>query len=109
IDPSISKKIKDYLELRNRSQPLKENTCGCMFKNFKDLSTTCLAGQFLDILGMKGFTVNGIRVSPQHANFMENVGNASHEEVVAIVKLVQAELKLQFGIEFETEVKMPKS
>ena len=36
LDPAISIKIKDYLEMRNKSQPLKEATCGCVFKNHQN-------------------------------------------------------------------------
>ena len=105
IDPEISQKIKDYLALRNRTQPLKEWTCGCTFENSK-LERTCLAGKFIDILGLKGLTLNGMRISPKHANFMENENSASKEDVVALIKIIKDELRLQYGVEFETEVKL---
>lgn len=105
IDLEISNKIKNYLELRNRTQPLKEWTCGCIFKNSK-LERTCLAGKFIDILGLKGLTHNGMRVSPKHANFMENENSASKQDVVALIKIIKDELRLQYGVEFETEVKL---
>lgn len=105
VDPKISEVIKKYLELRNRTQPLKEWTCGCVFKNNKG-KRTCLAGKFIDILGLKGLTSNGMRISPKHANFMENVDSAVHEDVVALIKIIKDELHLQYGVEFETEVKL---
>jgi UDP-N-acetylmuramate dehydrogenase len=105
VDPEISDVIKKYLELRNRTQPLKEWTCGCVFKNNKG-KRTCLAGKFIDILGLKGLTSNGMRLSPKHANFMENVDSASQEDVVALIKIIKDELHLQYGVEFETEVKL---
>ena len=104
-DPAISKQIKDYLELRNRTQPLKEWTCGCIFKNSKN-KRTCLAGKFIDIMGLKGLTHNGMRISPKHANFMENTDSASHKDVVALINIIKDELLLQYGVDFETEVKL---
>ncbi|WP_372655959.1 UDP-N-acetylmuramate dehydrogenase [Halobacteriovorax sp.] len=104
-DPSISKQIKEYLELRNRTQPLKEWTCGCVFKNSKH-KRTCLAGKFIDIMGLKGLTYNGMRISPKHANFMENTNSSSHKDVVALINIIKDELLLQYGVEFETEVKL---
>ncbi len=106
IDPKISQKIKEYLEMRNRTQPLKEATCGCVFKNYHDLERglTCRAGQFIDIIGMKGFAYKGLRVSPKHANFMENVGDSNYEDVLAMIEILKKELKLQYGVDFTPEV-----
>jgi UDP-N-acetylmuramate dehydrogenase len=100
IDQAISKKIRDYLEIRNRTQPLKEWTCGCVFKNHE----TCLAGKSVDIMGLKGFTYKNLQVSLKHANFMENKGESSSEDVIEMITILKAELKLQYGISFETEV-----
>lgn len=106
LDPKISQKIKEYLEMRNRTQPLKEATCGCVFKNYHDLERglTCRAGQFIDIIGMKGFTYKGLRVSPKHANFMENFGDSNYEDVLAMIEILKKELKLQYGVDFTPEV-----
>lgn len=106
IDEQISKKIREYLELRNKSQPLKEWTCGCVFKNSSHDAVTCRAGKFIDIMGLKGFSNGEVRISPKHANFMENSGEATYSEVTELIKMVQNELKLQFGVDFETEVKI---
>lgn len=105
VDPNVSKQIKEYLELRNRTQPLKEWTCGCVFKNSKH-KRTCLAGKFIDIMGLKGLTYNGMRISPKHANFMENTNSSSHKDVVALINIIKDELLLQYGVDFETEVKL---
>ncbi|MGZ3787459.1 MAG: UDP-N-acetylmuramate dehydrogenase [Bacteriovorax sp.] len=106
IDEAISKKIKDYLEMRTRTQPLKEWTCGCVFKNHQDLDSgvTCRAGLFIDIMGLKGLTYKNLRISPKHANFMENSGESSYEDVLTMISVLQKELKLQTGVSFTTEV-----
>lgn len=105
LSSEITQKIKEYLALRNRSQPLKEWTCGCTFKNSSG-KQTCRAGKFIDILGLKGFTHKNIRISPKHANFMENTGNATKAEMLEAIEIVKNELKLQFGVEFEAEVRI---
>ena len=63
------------------------------------------AGEFIDIMGLKGFQMDQVRVSPLHANFMENRGGADYSSMVKTINFVKEELKLQFGIDFETEVK----
>ena len=106
LDEAISKKIRDYLEMRNRTQPLKEWTCGCIFKNHHDphSDVTCRAGLFIDIIGLKGLTIKNLKISPKHANFMENSSESSYEDVIQMISVLQKELKLQFGVTFETEV-----
>ena len=110
IDSSVSGLIKEYLKKRNESQPLWASTCGCIFKNAeRPISSkklaTCRAGEFIDIMGLKGFQMDQVRVSPLHANFMENRGGADHSNMVKAITVVKEELKLHFGIDFETEVK----
>lgn len=106
LDESISKKIREYLEMRTRTQPLKEWTCGCVFKNHHDSirDVTCRAGHFIDIMGLKGLTYKNLQVSPKHANFMENKGDSSYEDVIKMIDILKKELKLQYGVSFETEV-----
>jgi UDP-N-acetylmuramate dehydrogenase len=106
IDSAISQKIREYLEMRTRTQPLKEWTCGCVFKNHQNLvsGVTCRAGLFIDIMGLKGFTYKNLRISPKHANFMENSGESSYDDVLQMISTLKKELKLQMGVDFETEV-----
>lgn len=111
IDKRVPEEIKNYLEMRNNSQPLREKTCGCMFKNKVETranhSVTCRAGQYIDIMGLKGLTIDGLRVSPKHANFMENQAQTSANAVKKLVSLTLRELELHYGVSFETEVRLP--
>ena len=102
IDESIPAKIKSYLEYRRNSQPLATKNCGCVFKNF---SRTRQAGRLLDLTGLKGLAVGALRVSHRHANFMENIGGASSEDFHSITELVNLQMRLHWGVEFELEVK----
>lgn len=104
--PEITNQIKEYLALRNRTQPLKESTCGCIFKNYNKSSEICRAGMFIDIIGLKGFTHKDIQISPKHANFMVNLGDSNLDDISKTIDIVKKELMLQYGVEFETEVKL---
>lgn len=111
IDPNIGPLIKDYLKKRTESQPLREKTCGCMFKNqsieVSGESVTCRAGLYLDIIGLKGLSKGQMRISPRHANFMENRGSCSSEDVKQLVDNTLRELEFHYGVKFETEVDLP--
>lgn len=106
IDSDISKVIRNYLNYRKDTQPLDAKTCGCVFKNdhhfFKD--KTCQAGKFIDIAGLKGFTLKGIKVSEKHGNFFENTGDGNYFDVINLIDRVTMEMELHFGIKFDREV-----
>lgn len=107
VDDQIGPKIRDYLKLRSNTQPLTSKTCGCIFKNYHlDGDESCHVGKFIDIMGLKGLNLNQIRVSPVHGNFFENSGNGQKKDVVNLIEIVKKELELQYGIVFETEVKL---
>jgi UDP-N-acetylmuramate dehydrogenase len=104
IDIEIPQKIRDYLEYRKNTQPLASRNCGCVFKNpNRDLP----AGKLIDLLGLKGLSVGGLRVSTKHANFIENTGSSSWEEFETLVKIIKSQADQFYGIEFELEVKIP--
>jgi UDP-N-acetylmuramate dehydrogenase len=104
IDPSISSKIKEYLDYRKKTQPLTTKNCGCVFKNpNKEMP----AGKLIDLMGLKGLSVGGLRVSTKHANFIENHGSANWDQFEALVGIIQANINRFYGIEFELEVKIP--
>lgn len=104
IDSDISQKIKDYLEYRKKSQPLATKNCGCVFKNpHKELQ----AGRLIDQIGLKGLTVGGLRVSPKHANFIENTGSSNWDQFQTLVGIIKSNMDHFYGIEFELEVKIP--
>lgn len=105
-DQELGKKIRDYLLVRNKTQPLREKTCGSVFKNITNKERTCTAGRFVDILNLKGLQVGGVRVSNLHGNFMENFQEATASDVKELIKLVQDELLLQYGLKFEPEVRI---
>lgn len=105
VDSAIPETIKDYLKYRNSTQPMKAKTCGCIFKNHIDGKTTCRAGQSLDTIGLKGFEYKNLRVSPKHANFIENLGDSTYEDVMELIKILKEKLKDAYGVEFEMEVR----
>lgn len=106
-DDSIPKTITEYLKFRNKSQPMNKNTCGCVFKNYTDKAgVKHSSGQLLDLLGLKGLGVPGIRISPIHANFFEHDGSLDDRQVISFLELVKNIVQLYTGIELEFEVQI---
>lgn len=100
-DAAIPQKVKDATRTRLAKQPLNLPSCGSTFKN--PLPRT--AGALIDQAGLKGYTVGGAQVSPKHANFIVNLGGATASDVRQVMAHVQNEVRRQFGVELETEVR----
>jgi UDP-N-acetylmuramate dehydrogenase len=103
LDESLSIRIEDYLDLRQRTQPLQSYNCGCVFKNF---DSNHRAGQYIDVLGMKGLRLGDLMVSNKHANFIENSGDAKSIDFVELTDEIKYQLELFSGIQFELEAKV---
>lgn len=100
-DESVPQKVRDATKKRLASQPLDLPSCGSTFKNPPGNH----AGALIEKAGLKGFKNGGAQVSTKHANFIVNTGGATANDVQKIINHVKAEVKKQFGVQLETEVK----
>ncbi len=99
---NIQEKTKKNIAQRLETQPLKLPNLGCIFTNPENVS----AGELIDKANLKGFSIGGAKISEKHANFIVNTGNATSEDVINLIKHVQAEVKKQFNINLTTEIKI---
>jgi UDP-N-acetylmuramate dehydrogenase len=88
------------LAARKSSQPLSDQSAGCIFRNPAGGS----AGELIERCGLKGKRLGGVEVSPIHANFMVNRGGATAAEARELIAQVQAEVRRQTGVELMPEV-----
>ena len=95
----ISLQIETYRKKRQSSQP-REASAGCIFKNPPGDS----AGRLIDQCGLKGERVGDALVSPVHANFIVNCGQATASDILSLVRRVRARVRAQRGIDLEPEV-----
>ena len=103
-DPAaIRATIRGMQDLRAAAQPRKARTFGSVFKNPPGDRTS---GQLLEACGLKGVTIGGARISPRHANFIENDGTATSADVVALMAEARRRAHEQFGVELEHEVEL---
>ena len=64
------------------------------------------AGQLLDAAGCRGLEVGGARLSPKHANFVENTGAATTGDILAVMAEARRRVHQRFGIVLEPEVQV---
>jgi UDP-N-acetylmuramate dehydrogenase len=102
-DPArIRETVADMQRRRRDAQPAKVRTFGSVWKNPGGERT---AGRLLEECGLKGYVVGGARISPVHANFIENHDGARSADVIALMQEARSRAR-ERGVELEHEVQM---
>jgi UDP-N-acetylenolpyruvoylglucosamine reductase len=97
--------LADMRARRKAAQPSGIKTFGSTFKNPDDpRAAGRTAGQLLDEAGCRGLRVGGAGFSDKHANFIENHGDASTADVIAVMAEGRRRVLEQFDIALEPEV-----
>ena len=97
--------LADLRDRRREAQPAGIKTFGSTFKNPEDpRAEGRTAGQLLDAAGCRGLRVGGAGFSAKHANFIENLGDATTADVVALMAAGRDRVRQAFAIELEPEV-----
>lgn len=94
---------------RKAAQPSGIKTFGSTFKNPAPEDPHAAgrtAGQLLDAAGARGIRVGGAGFSTKHANFVENMGDASTADVVALMDEGRRRVRDTFGVTLEPEVQV---
>jgi UDP-N-acetylmuramate dehydrogenase len=89
------------LGYRKRTQPLSQANCGSVFQN----PPGDYAGRLIESVGLKGYTLGGARISPLHANWIVNLGQAAARDVAALISLAEVRVHEETGIRLVPEVK----
>ncbi|MFM8605396.1 MAG: UDP-N-acetylmuramate dehydrogenase [Cyanobium sp.] len=101
-DPAaVTARTSANLHSRTSTQPYQQPSCGSVFRNPEPEK----AGRLIEALGLKGLSVGGAQVSPLHANFIVNTGEASAADIDALIRLVQERVLRERGIQLHPEVK----
>jgi UDP-N-acetylmuramate dehydrogenase len=98
----IKERVEKNLKLRKASQPLDMPSCGSVFKNPPD----GYAARLIDASGLKGLKIGGAMISPKHANFIVNTGDAKATDILALIDIVRNRVKEDSDILLETEVRV---
>lgn len=98
----IINRIEELTKRREEKQPLEYPSAGSTFKRPEGY----FAGKLIQDAGLKGFSIGGAQVSEKHSGFVINKGNATATDILNLIKHIQSEVKRQFGVELEPEVRI---
>lgn len=110
-----------HISYRQQKHPLEYPNAGSIFKNtpVKKIPAPILK-QWQDVIkvdpfpvvptakiiadaGLKGLRVGDAQLSEKHTNYVVNLGAATGEDIVAVIKKIQTVVQEKFGIELEIE------
>jgi len=98
----IRERCNEFIERRRGKQPAGVASAGSFFKNPQGDS----AGRLIEAAGLKGTRCGQAMVSPVHANFIVNTGNATAADIVGLMQHIQEIVFQQFGVRLEPEVQI---
>ena len=96
----IKERLKEYTAYRKNTQPAGIYNAGSVFKNHNDYS----AGELIDKAGLKGYEVDGVRVSSKHANFFIASKGSKSSSLHKLVDHVKDVVDNKFGVSLEKEI-----
>lgn len=99
----IKAKMDSFLEARRKTQP-SGRSAGSIFKNPPGQS----AGKLIESVGLKGTRIGNAQVSPKHANFIVNLGDAAPSDYWELIQLAKSKALEAHGIDLELEIEVWK-
>ena len=107
----LDSEVEKLFTWRQKGTPFNQPCCGSVFKNPAgpapaSWSRPWTAGSLIESAGLKGTRVGGAEISPMHANYFVNTGDATAADVRALIGTARAAVIREFGVTLETEVKV---
>lgn len=97
----IHQRMQDTMRNRVDNQPLDKPSAGSVFRRCNDI----IVSKAIDDMGMKGTSVGGAMISPKHAGFIVNTGNATCNDVQELIQIIQTKFEDTYGAKLDTEIK----
>lgn len=94
--------IDRHIAYRRETQPLHLPCGGSVFRNPEGHS----AGALIEGVGLKGVRLRGAQISPLHANFIVNLGDAQARDVLALIRLAKERVYQESGVRLEEELRV---
>lgn len=102
----IRNEIDSILDSRADRFPEDQPNCGSTFLSspglFRDHGAP---GKLIESVGLKGYSIGGAEISPKHANFVVNRGNATSDDIIMVVTHAREKVYVRYGAQLKCEVR----
>ena len=100
-DPDIiSKNMKEFTNHRRNTQPSALYNAGSVFKNGDDY----YAAELIENAGLKGYKIDGVRVSEKHSNFFIADKDAKSSALYKLVNFVKDSIFEKYDVRLQEEI-----
>ena len=100
-DPDIiSKNMKEFTNHRRNTQPSALYNAGSVFKNGEDY----YAAELIENAGLKGYKIDGVRVSEKHSNFFIADKDAKSSALYKLVNFVKDSIFEKYDVRLQEEI-----
>ncbi|MEX1071503.1 MAG: UDP-N-acetylmuramate dehydrogenase [Anaerolineales bacterium] len=100
-EAEIQAQMDTFVAYRRLTQP-PGASMGSMFKNPPGES----AGRLIEAAGLKGKRIGNAQISPLHANFFLNLGDARAADVYALIQEARITVQQRFDVTLELEIEL---
>ena len=98
----LTLRMRKNWTMKRSTQPLADQSAGCIFRNPRGLS----AGALIEQCGLKGLSVGKARISERHANFIVTEDGATSKNVELLISRIQKAVAEKFAVDLELEIKV---
>jgi UDP-N-acetylmuramate dehydrogenase len=98
----LMKRMRKNWIMKRSTQPLADQSAGCIFRNPRGLS----AGALIEQCGLKNASVGKARISDRHANFIVTESGATSADIELLIARVQSAVAAKYSVELELEIQV---
>lgn len=95
-------RVSELTCLRESKQPLEMPSAGSVFRR----PDGYYVGPLIEGAGLKGYKIGGAQVSPKHAGFIVNTGDATAQDVLSLIAHIQKAVKERNGVDLIPEIRV---
>ena len=92
---------REIANVRKKKFPMNVATVGSTFKSPVNGPHP---GKCIEAVGLKGYRIGDVEISPVHGNWIINLGNATSQDVKSLITLMKDTVAGQLGVDMEQEV-----
>ncbi len=101
-DPAVLTARMAAIAAERKQKTPAGSSCGSVFKN----PPGDFAGRLIEAVGLKGTRIGDAEISPLHANYIVNHGQARAADILALIDLARTTVAERFGITLQLEVRI---
>lgn len=98
----LTRRMRKNWIMKRSTQPLADQSAGCIFRNPRGLS----AGALIEQCGLKNMTAGKARISDRHANFIVTEEGATSRDVEQLISRIRKAVAEKFAVDLELEIRV---